>query len=234
MTVISPLDRSPARAAAVRRGPTVRTVPGRAPAPLPVAEPLDPLVGVALALVGGLVLGVTTQVLQDVLPGAWQSIATSVAAWSLIGAGIGSRVSGRAAPGLVGVVTLLALTGGYAAAASLQGVPFTAGYLVLWSVSAVVGGVVFGTAGAWCRFGGTRERVAAAAVLGGVLCYEGLVRTFVFADQVPEGLTMVVLGIGAPLLVGRTTRERAYAGVALVPATALGLTAYLVLDLLAA
>lgn len=232
MTVISPLDRSHARAAAVRRGPAVRTSPGRAPAPLPADEPLDPLVGIALALVGGLLLGVATQVLQGVLPGAWRSVATSVAVWSLIGAALGSRVAGRVAPGLVGVVTLLALTGGHAAAASLQGVPVHAGDLVVWSLSAVVGGVVFGTAGAWCRFGTARERVAAAAVLGGVLCYEGLVRTFVFADQVPEGLTMVVLGIGAPLLVGRTTRERAHAGVALVPATALGLTAYLVLDLL--
>ncbi|WP_258724344.1 DUF6518 family protein [Cellulomonas sp. NS3] len=232
MTVISPLDRSHARAAAVRRGPAVRTAPGQAPAVLPADEPLDPLVGIALALVGGLLLGVAAQVLQGVLPGAWRSVATSVAVWSLIGAGLGSRVTGRFAPGLVGVVTLLALTGGYSAAASLQGVPAGPGYLLFWSLSAVVGGVVFGTAGAWCRFGSARERVAAAAVLGGVLCYEGLVRTFVFADQVPEGLTMVVLGIGAPLLVGRTTRERAYAGVALVPATALGLTAYLVLDLL--
>ncbi|MBB2924675.1 DUF6518 family protein [Cellulomonas cellasea] len=232
MTVISPLDRSHARAAAVRRGPAVRTTPTRAPAPLPVDEPLDPLVGIALALVGGLLLGVTTQVLQGVLPGAWSTVATSVAVWSLIGAGLGSRVTGRVAPGLVGVITLLALTGGWAAAASLQGVPHSAGYLVFWSLSAVVGGIVFGTAGAWCRFGATRQRIAAAAVLGGVLCYEGLVRTFVFADQVPEGLTMVVLGIGAPLLVGRTPRERAHAAVALVPATALGLTAYLVLNLL--
>ncbi|MGW6130151.1 DUF6518 family protein [Cellulomonas sp. NPDC055163] len=232
MTVISPLDRSHARAAAVRRGPAVRTAAGRAPAALPADQPLDPAVGVALALVGGLLLGVATQVLHGVLPGAWSTIATSVAVWSLVGAGLGSRVTGRFAPGIVGVVTLLALTAGHAAAASLQGVPHSAGYLVVWSLGAVVGGVVFGTAGAWCRFGGTRERIAAAAVLGGVLCYEGLVRTFVVADQVPEGLTMVVLGIGAPLLVGRTTRERAYAGVALVPATALGLTAFLLLDLL--
>src|SRR5687768_13122040 len=82
MTVISPLDRSHARAAAGRRGPAVRTSPGRAPAALPADEPLDPLVGIALALVGGLLLGIASQVLQGVLPGAWSTVATSVAVWS--------------------------------------------------------------------------------------------------------------------------------------------------------
>lgn len=237
MTVISPLDRSHARAAAVRRStaaltasyPSAATRPAR---PVPVDEPLDPLVGIALALVGGLLLGVATEALQGSLPGAWTSVASSIAVWSVIAAGLGSRVAGRVAPGLVGVITLLALTGGYCAAAALGGVPHSGEYVAFWSLSAVVGGVVFGTAGAWCRSGAARRRIAGAAVLGGVLCYEGLVRTFVFADQVPEGLTMVVLGVGVPLLVGRTSRERTVAGVALVPATALGLTAYLILNLL--
>jgi hypothetical protein len=197
---------------------------------VPVDEPLDPLVAVAVALVGGLLLGIATEALQGLLPGAWNSVANSIAVWSLIGACLGSRVTGRGASALVGMVTLLSLTAGYYAAASLQGVPHSIRYIVFWSACAVVGGIVFGIAGSWCRFGSARERVGAAAVLGGVLAYEGLVRAFVFHDQVPEGLTMLVLGLGVPLLVGRTRRERLVATAALVPTTVLALGAYALLN----
>jgi hypothetical protein len=239
MTVLTPLDRSHARAVTARRAGAThasvsRVVGVRTAHASPVDEPLDPLVGIALALVGGLLLGVATPALQEVLPGAWSSVAGSTAVWGVVGAGLGSRVAGRAAPGLVGSVALVALVGGHSAAAALGGVPLGGPDVLGWVLSALVGGVVLGTVGSWSRFGRARQRVAAAAVLGGVLCYEGLVRTFVFADQVPEGLTMVVLGIGAPLLVGRTTRERGLAAAALVPATALGLSAYLLLHLLGA
>ena len=101
------------------------------------------------------------------------------------------------------------------------------GALVLWGIGAVVGGPVFGVAGWTWRFEVGWRRATAIGLLAAVAIAEGgyLIRIL---PEASVGAAFIVVGLGVPLVLGRSAVERARAYLAVVPALALGVIGYIV------
>lgn len=182
-----------------------------------------------LVLVGvGLSVGVATQVLQGILPGALNWVANSMSGWLVVAFLVGSRMpSARWGAGSGPPVLLAALVGYYATTLVRFGIGGSTATLVFWSVGAVAGGVVFGAAGWWWRNGTPGVRALAAGLLGALLIAEGLYFLTILPDGT-VGVGAIVAGLAAPLVLGRTWRDRALGEAALVPGLALGAAGYAV------
>jgi hypothetical protein len=162
------------------------------------------------ALLGGLLVGVVTNVLQGVLPDALQAVSNSGSVWTVAAfvAGALVRVAGRVAV-LAGVATQVGAVVGYYAYAEVvrdgMGDPT---YPLFWLALALVAGPIFGTAGAWWRTGEGWRRIAGPALLGGVFGMDALWYEFVLRYH-GDAIAYGVVGALVPLLMGRTIRERA-------------------------
>ena len=188
---------------------------------------------VGLAAVGGLVLGLATLPLQGVLS-RWGDLANSGAVWS-----VGAFVAGMLLRGdtrrsaVAGAVVLVgAVLGYYGGARLLLPGPPTLGVpvaTVAWAVVGCVAGPVFGVAGSWWRDERPIRRVASPAILGGAFIAEGLTRLIVLG-YVREAAVAGMIGVLVPLVLGRTGRDRLHGLLALIPAGALGLGAFLLLE----
>ncbi|MER6096589.1 DUF6518 family protein [Streptomyces sp. NPDC001728] len=184
----------------------------------------------ASAFVGGLLLGVLTNLAQGWLPGAWNQIPNSGAVWSVAAFAAGALPARKVGLPVAAVGGLLAESGlvigyyGYAEVAR-GGVGSLFAPLV-WIGMACVAGPLFGVAGSWWRGTSPRHRVIGLAALTGVFGMEGIHYAWVlhYAPQAWACLTVLVL---VPLLMGRTHRERALTLLTAVPFSAL---AYLVFD----
>jgi hypothetical protein len=86
----------------------------------------------------------------------------------------------------------------------------------------VVGGGVFGLAGAWWRLGGTWQQVTALALLGGVFVSEGVVRWVSMPWQGSTGVVQVAVGVALAIGLARGWRQRLLVAGALVITTGLG------------
>ena len=199
--------------------------------PLPAARTVaDPWLVAAAVLVVGLGGGVLTEYLQGVLRDPWAMWANSVAAWVAVAFTAGA-VAGRVRVAVAaGVAVQLLLTAGYYSAQVAQDLPVAWSTALGWAVAGVVGGAVFGTAGAWWRGGSTGKAVAGAALLGGVLVGEGLVRAVQFPWQGSSGVVMTSVGVAVVLLLGRTWRQRLLALAATAAVLPLGWAGLLVTE----
>ncbi|MFJ1754137.1 DUF6518 family protein [Kitasatospora sp. NPDC088134] len=181
-----------------------------------------------LASVGGLLLGVLTNLLQGWLPDAWAQIANSGAVWSVVAFVAGALSARRVGLLVAAVAGLLAEIGlvvgyyGYAEVAR-DGMGSLFAPLV-WVGMAFVAGPLFGVAGFMWRGADPRRRVVALAALAGVFGAEAVYYAWVlhYAPQAWGCLAVLVL---VPLLMGRTHRERA---LSLLTAVLFSLLAYFV------
>lgn len=184
------------------------------------------------ATVGGVLLGVLTNLAQGWLPGAWNQLANSGAVWSAVAFAAGALLAGRG-------TVLRAAVGGLGAEAGLvvgyygyaefgrdgMGALF---FPLVWLGMACVAGPLFGAAAyVWRRGTDVRSRVAGLAAFGGLFGMEGVMyaRDLHYAPQAWACLAVFAL---VPLLLARTHRERALTLVAAVPCA---LLAYAVVDL---
>ncbi|MEV6964036.1 DUF6518 family protein [Hamadaea sp. NPDC051192] len=189
---------------------------------------------VLLATLGGLVLGVITLALRDVLPGDWSRLVNSGAVW-VVGAYAAGALIRR--PGwrlwLSGVAVLVgAVIGYYALLAVERHELVSPAHLtgpIGWSIVGLASGPVFAIAGSWWRDARLYRSVVSLCLLGGVFLAEG---AYLLISDRPVGEAVIVAAVGllVPVVLGRSRRERLLGLAALAPVAVLGLGGYLVLN----
>lgn len=162
------------------------------------------------ALLGGLLVGVVTNVLQGVLPDALQAVSNSGSVWTVAAFAAGAlvKVAGRVAV-LAGVATQVgAVVGYYGYAEVVRDGMGDLTYPLFWLALGLVAGPIFGTAGAWWRTGDGWRRIAGPALLGGVFGMDALWYEFGLRSH-GDAIAYGVVGALIPLLMSHTIRDRA-------------------------
>ena len=181
-----------------------------------------------LIVLVGLATGALTQIGQGILPDGWSQAANSISPWLLVAFLLGSRMPDRPWAALAGFGALaFALLGYYGMVQLRFGYGGSTGALILWGIGAMVGGPVFGVAGWTWRFEDGWRRAAAVGLLAAVAIAEGgyLIRIL---PEAAVGIAFILVGLCVPLVLGRSSWERARAYLAVVPALALGVIGYIV------
>ncbi|MFL5641521.1 MAG: DUF6518 family protein [Chloroflexota bacterium] len=182
---------------------------------------------VGLIAVVGLLVGVVTQIGQGLLPDGIGQVANSISPWLLVAFLLGSRMPDRGWAAGAGFGALaFALIGYYAMTQLRFGYGGSTGSLVLWAVAATVGGPVFGLAGWTWRVEDGWRRAAAIGLLAAVAIAEGCYLILILPEPA-VGAGFVIVGLGVPLVLGRSIAERGRAYVTVVPALALGVVGYI-------
>ncbi|MFJ9244922.1 DUF6518 family protein [Streptomyces sp. NPDC101776] len=194
----------------------------------------SPGAGAALttAAVGGLLLGVLTNLAQGWLPGAWNQLANSGAVWSaaafVAGALLAERGTALRAV-TAGLCAEVGLVVGYYGYAEFGRDGMGSLYFPLvWLGMACVAGPLFGVAAhAWRH--GTRawSRIAGLAAFAGLFGMEGAMYARVL-HYMPQAWACGTVFVLLPLLLARTHRERALTLAAAVPCA---LLAYAIVEL---
>ena len=171
----------------------------------------------AIAPVVGFVVGVLTQIGQSVLPDGFRQIANSISPWVTVAFALGAvaprprwaAVAGFLAlvPALVGYYFMIWIRFGYVGGT---------GSLVLWSVGAMAGGLVFGPAGWYWRHTTGLPRIAAISLLAAVYIAEGAYLVLILPEPA-VGVGFALTGLAVPLLIGSSWRERGYAWLGVIP-----------------
>ena len=167
------------------------------------------------AVLGGLVLGIGTQMLQGELPGSWNVLANSGVAWAAAAAGIGAVMPSRRSAALGGAAALvLASVSYYWAVEWLEGGRSHDRSTVIWSLAGVAAGLAFGAIGYLVRADRER-RWLALAVAAGVVLAEGLY----FWRYVPHlrpaaSAELVIAAVLVGLCLGRDRRALGVVGLA--------------------
>ncbi|MDK1472525.1 DUF6518 family protein [Streptomyces sp. 549] len=179
----------------------------------PTAGPLPWRSRAVAATLGGLLLGVLTNLAQGWLPGAWNQIANSGAVWAAAAFAAGALLFRqgpplRAAIGGAGAELGLVL-GYYGYAEFVRGGAGGLLFPLVWLGMALVAGPLFGVAGLWWRSSrDTRRRVAALAAFAGLFGMEGLTYALDLR-YAPQAWACLAVFTAIPLLMARTHRERA-------------------------
>jgi hypothetical protein len=131
-----------------------------------------------------------------------------------------------------GVATLaLAVVGYYGMVQLRFGYGGGTGALALWSVASLAGGIVFGGAGRWWRDPRPWRRAAAIGLVGAVFIAEGVYLTRILPEAA-VGIGFALVGLAAPLVLGRSWPDRGRGYLAVVPAVGLGAIGYVALMVL--
>lgn len=187
---------------------------------------------IVAAGVVGLLLGVATQVGQSLLPPGLGQLANSIAPWLTAAFLIGSlrdRPRDAAVNGFVALA--LALVGYYAMVYVRFGYTGGSASLLLWSMGALVGGVVFGVAGSLWRNGSSTQSTLGIALLGSAwLAEAGYLARVLGMVEVAVGYALI--GLAIPVALARTARGRLLAWAAMVPMVGLGALGFAALILI--
>jgi len=185
-----------------------------------------------LAIAGtvGIFVGIVTRVGQGSLPEAWLHLANSGSPWLLAAFLVGSTMTTDRLAAAAGPVTLLAaLVGYYATVVLLGGSAGGRSILIFWGVIAVAGGPIFGLAGRRWRRPERVWHVAAIGLIGGAAVAEGVYLMRILPDAA-TGVAFAVAGVLAPIVLGRSWRDRALGVAAVVPWLVVGVVAWFVLE----
>lgn len=169
----------------------------------------SPAANLAFSLVGGLALGVLTNLAQGWLPGAWNQIANSGAVWAAFAFAAGAALAGRcrypllAAAGLCVEIGLVAGYYGYAVLVRNDDVASLLGWPVVWTAFACIAGPLFAVAATWWRRGRTVwHRAVGLGALGGVFGAEGL-HYAVVLHYPAQAWACAAIALAVPLLAAR-------------------------------
>jgi hypothetical protein len=182
-------------------------------------------------LLFGFALGVVTMFGQTWLHGAWLALVNSGAVWLAAAFVAGAVVRSDPAAALAGTAVLMAAVVGYYGSVPfvVEGASASSRSVAIWLATALVGGPVYGVAGRWWR--GTRSWKAwvGLALLGGAFLAEGASRLRLGHGD-PAGWGMLLAGLVIPLVLGRSTRERLFGLILMVPVVAATAIAYAVIN----
>jgi hypothetical protein len=172
----------------------------------------------------GLALGAATQVLQGILPGPLGMLANGLSPWLLSAFALGAAMPTPRWAALSGpLLLLMALVGYYLLVQLRFGYGGSKSALIVWGVSAIVGGPLFAFGGwAWHHAERPWVRGTAAGLAGGLVLMEA------FYTPAVAGYSWVApiwaaFGVLLPVLLGRTGRERLIGLATMVPWDLLGL-----------
>lgn len=182
-----------------------------------------------LAAVGiGVLLGIATQLLQGILPGALNWIANALSGWLLAAYLFGSRMRTPWVAAAASTVMLVAALAGYYATVQARfGYGTNGPILLFWGFGSVAGGLVFGSAGWWWRHGEPRVRAAAIGLLAALFVAEGIYFLLILPDST-VGIGALIAGLIVPAVLGRDRHDRGWGYVAMLPGLALGAVGYAV------
>lgn len=189
-------------------------------------------VAVTVAALGGLLLGVLTNLAQGWLPGAWNQLANSGAVWSAVAFVAGALLAERGTvlrAVTAGLCAEVGLVVGYYGYAEFGRDGMGSLYFPLvWLGMACVAGPLFGIAAhAWRHGTHAWSRIAGLAAFAGLFGMEGAMYARVL-HYMPQAWACGAVSVLLPLLLARTHRERALTLAAAVPCA---LLAYAVVEL---
>ncbi|AEW99723.1 DUF6518 family protein [Streptantibioticus cattleyicolor] len=178
-------------------------------------------VAAATATVGGVLLGVLTNLAQGWLPGDWNQLANSAAVWSAVAFAAGALIARRgtllrAALGGLGAETGL-VAGYYGYAEFGRDGMGALLFPLVWLAMACVAGPLFGVAAyAWRRGRGIRSRTAGLAAFAGLFGMEAMTAARDL-HHTAQAWTCGTAFLLIPLLMAPTHRVRALTLAAAVP-----------------
>ncbi|MWV57798.1 DUF6518 family protein [Rathayibacter sp. VKM Ac-2754] len=176
------------------------------PAPAARSTLLRPL---AVALVGGLVLGALTSFLQTWLPSSLTSFANSSGGWSMLVFALVRLGRARPVPAaLLGLLAFWALLEGYDLVTGARGFGYSPPFTDVFWLLAVPAGPILGAAAALTLHGTTPWRVLAVAPLSGVLIGEGIWALGAVADTTGSVYWWLQIVLGTGFLVLAVIRRR--------------------------
>lgn len=181
--------------------------------------PSTATVALPAAAIAGLVAGGLTCLLQQFLPGDWNTVVNSGAVWTVVAYVVAALVartqSGAALAGLLVLVGEVA--GYYIYLADVRHLPGLHSAEILWAVAALWIGPLTGLAAYRARWGDAVQRMTSLAAIAGVIAGEGayLVR---IADVVRAGWVEIVVAalITATALAAGRSPARARLGALVV------------------
>jgi hypothetical protein len=160
--------------------------------------PSTAMVVLPAAALAGVVAGGLTCLLQQFLPGDWNTVVNSGAVWTVVAfavAALFARTQGSAA--IAGLLVLVGeVAGYYLYLADVRHLPGLHSAEILWTVAALWIGPLTGLAAYRARWGDAGQRMTALAAIAGVIAGEGayLVRV---AGVAKAGWVEIVIGLGA-------------------------------------
>ena len=184
-----------------------------------------------IAVGAGLALGVLTQLGQRLLPDAVEPVANAISPWLAVAFFVGSRTRTPRVAALCGWIALvLALVAYYAMVWLQLGYGASSSSLVLWTVAALAGGVVFGPAGWASRHANPPAAAAATGLLAAAFIAEAVYLNVVLQPEAkPATVIFAAVGLLIPLVLGTSARNRLLAYLAIVPALVLATAGYVAL-----
>ena len=153
--------------------------------------------GSGLAIGAG--IGVTTSFLQARLPMPWDALANSASPWLAGGFAAGALQYRRGTAVAAGLSACVLEVVSYYVTSMARGFTASHGYVVFWTVCALVGGPLFGLAGWGWRHETGRRAAISAAFLPGTFFAEAAGSYLLRLHYVPDAV--LYLAIGAVLLV---------------------------------
>ncbi|KQQ03590.1 hypothetical protein ASF42_08830 [Rathayibacter sp. Leaf294] len=162
-----------------------------------------------VALIGGLILGGLTSLLQGSLPASLSSFANSSGGWSMLVFALVRMGGARPVPAaLLGLLTFWALLEGYDLVTAARGFGYSPPFTDVFWLLAVPAGPILGAAAALTLHGTTPWRVLAVAPLSGVLIGEGLWALGAIIDSTSPVYWWLQIILGAGFLVLAIVRRR--------------------------
>lgn len=189
----------------------------------------------ALAAGAGLAGGVLTLYGQRLLAGSggWFALVNSVAPWVTVAFLVGMRAPGRwRTAAVAGAVAEAGLVLGYYLSAG--GFSFGSTSMLIWFVTGLIAGPVYGAAGALWRDRRRPVRSAALGVLGAAWVADGLRDLWLATSHSGPGTTagrcVIAFGVLLTVFLGRSVRDRVFGLAALAGGTAAVVVAGVVVD----
>ena len=187
---------------------------------------------IAIAGVGGLVVGILTSIGQSVLPDEMRSLANAASPWSAAAFALAVVAGGRDTlrSAILASGSLLMMLAGYSLASTLRGFPVGASTTLFWVAAAVIVGPALGVGAAWTPGTDPRKAAAGVAVLASILVGEAVYGLTVIGNSTSPSYWTVQLVAGLSLVVALGARLRSLAAGTLCAAlTAAGAAAFYVL-----
>ena len=158
-----------------------------------------------VAVLVGLAWGAATSGLQTVLPWPFSGLANAVGPWVAPAFAIGALTRRPWVAAVAGTLVCIGEVGGYYLLSMVRDFGVNPAMVVLWVVTGVVGGPVFGAAG-WCwrRVRSLRWAGLGAALLGGVFLSEGAIGYGIHLHYTGDAVLFCTLGALLVVALGAT------------------------------
>ena len=188
---------------------------------------------ILISIAIGTIVGVTTVLGQRVLSANWNWIADSGTVWLIPAFFVASLASTKVKAAVLCTITLLSTVLGYYGYSMLiQNVSHSMFYILVWVMTAIVGGIIFGIASFLWSIDRTWKHRFGSALIGGVFITEGLFILLHWQDyshMLSSGIFKIIIGFLLVIVLERSNKERIPSLLAMLPIILLGGVGYEIL-----